>query len=45
MIILTYLVARLFQRFSRVSNHNTQAWTEKISMTFENDNGVFVGLS
>lgn len=45
MIILTYLVARLFQTYSRVSNYNTQPWTEKISMTFENDNGVFVGLS
>lgn len=45
MIVLTYIVARIFQTFSTVSNYNTKDWTEKISMTFENENGVLVGLS
>ncbi|KXG54401.1 Cytochrome P450 [Penicillium griseofulvum] len=45
MIVLTYLVARIFQTFSTVSNYNTKEWTERISLTFENENGVLVGLS
>ncbi|KAL4970162.1 cytochrome P450 [Aspergillus stella-maris] len=44
MAILTYMVARTFQTYSRVENYNTQPWMERISMTLENDNGVFVGL-
>ncbi|KAL4951034.1 cytochrome P450 [Aspergillus filifer] len=44
MAILTYMVARTFQTYSRVVNYNTQPWKERISMTLENDNGVFVGL-
>ncbi|KAI9933969.1 hypothetical protein ASPWEDRAFT_168246 [Aspergillus wentii DTO 134E9] len=45
MIVLTYIVARIFQTFSKVSNFNTKEWTERISMTFENQNGVLIGLS
>ncbi|OQE84147.1 hypothetical protein PENNAL_c0027G00493 [Penicillium nalgiovense] len=45
MTVLTYIVARIFQTFSNVSNYNTKEWTERISMTFENENGVLVGLS
>ncbi|KAF9882814.1 hypothetical protein FE257_005121 [Aspergillus nanangensis] len=45
MIVLTYLVVRVFQTFSKVSNYNTQPWTERISMTLENENGVLIGLS
>ncbi|CAI7574313.1 unnamed protein product [Penicillium viridicatum] len=45
MIVLTYIVARIFQTFSTVFNYNTKEWTERISMTFENENGVLVGLS
>ncbi|PWY73072.1 cytochrome P450 oxidoreductase/alkane hydroxylase [Aspergillus sclerotioniger CBS 115572] len=45
MIVLTYIVARMFQTFSTVSNYNTRPWKERISMTFENENGVLVGLS
>jgi hypothetical protein len=45
MIVLTYLVARIFQTFSTVSNYNTKEWKERISLTFENENGVLVGLS
>ncbi|KAE8415252.1 cytochrome P450 [Aspergillus pseudocaelatus] len=45
MIVLTYLVARIFQTFSTVSNYNTHDWTERISMTLENENGVVIGLS
>lgn len=45
MIVLTYIVARIFQTFSTVSDYNTKPWTERISMTFENENGVLVGLS
>ncbi|CAI7649735.1 unnamed protein product [Penicillium glandicola] len=45
MIVLTYIVARVFQTFSTVSNYNKKEWTERISMTFENENGVLVGLS
>ncbi|KAE8141773.1 cytochrome P450 [Aspergillus pseudotamarii] len=45
MIVLTYLVARIFQTFSTVSNYNTHGWTERISMTLENENGVIIGLS
>jgi hypothetical protein len=45
MTVLTYIVARIFQTFSNVSNYNTNVWTERISMTLENENGVLVGLS
>ena len=45
MIVLTYIVARIFQTFSTVTNYNTHDWTERISMTLENENGVFIGLS
>ncbi|KAJ5143478.1 uncharacterized protein N7515_002265 [Penicillium bovifimosum] len=45
MIVLTYIVARIFQTFSTVSDYNTGQWTERISMTFENENGVLIGLS
>ena len=45
MIVLTYIVARMFQTFSTVSNYNAGPWKERISMTFENENGVLVGLS
>mgnify|MGYP001657742863 CR=1 FL=1 len=43
-IVLTYIVTRMFQTFSSVSNYNTKEWTERISMTLENENGVLVGL-
>ncbi|KAL4924527.1 cytochrome P450 [Aspergillus undulatus] len=45
MAVLTYMVARMFQTYSRVLNYNTEPWKERISMTLENGNGVFVGLS
>lgn len=45
MIVLTYIAARILQKLSTVSNYNTKEWTERISMTFENENGVLVGLS
>ncbi|RAK98677.1 cytochrome P450 monooxygenase afumB [Aspergillus ibericus CBS 121593] len=45
MIVLTYVVARMFQTFSTVFNYNPGPWKERISMTFENENGVLVGLS
>ncbi|GKZ23684.1 hypothetical protein AbraIFM66951_004560 [Aspergillus brasiliensis] len=45
MIVLTYIVTRIFQTFSTVSDYNTKPWKERISMTFENENGVLVGLS
>ncbi|KAB8218001.1 cytochrome P450 [Aspergillus novoparasiticus] len=45
MIVLTYIVARIFQTFSTVSNYNTREWIERISMTLENENGVLIGLS
>lgn len=45
MIVLTYIVARIFQTFSTVSNYVTREWTERISMTLENENGVLIGLS
>ncbi|KAJ5213811.1 hypothetical protein N7449_000980 [Penicillium cf. viridicatum] len=45
MIVLTYIAARILQKVSTVSNYNTKEWTERISMTFENENGVLVGLS
>ncbi|KAI2820814.1 hypothetical protein CBS115989_3417 [Aspergillus niger] len=45
MTVLTYIVARIFQTFSTVSDYNARPWTERISMTFENENGVLVGLS
>ncbi|KAE8378300.1 cytochrome P450 [Aspergillus bertholletiae] len=45
MIVLTYIVTRMFQTFSTVTNYNTQYWTERISMTLENENGVLIGLS
>lgn len=45
MIMLTYIVAHIFQTFSTISNYNTKEWTERISMTFENKNGVLAGLS
>ncbi|KAJ5965044.1 Cytochrome P450 [Penicillium vulpinum] len=45
MTVLTYIVARIFQTFSTVSNYSTKEWTERISLTFENENGVLVGLS
>ena len=44
-IVLTYIVARMFQTFSTVSNYNAESWKEKISITFENENGVLIGLS
>lgn len=44
MIVLTYFVTRMFQTFSTVSNYNTKEWTERSSMTLENENGVLVGL-
>lgn len=43
-IIITYIVARMFQTFSTVTDYNSMAWTERISMTFENENGVLIGL-
>ncbi|KAJ6101626.1 hypothetical protein N7499_001256 [Penicillium canescens] len=43
-IVMTYIVTRMFQTFSSVSNYNTKEWTERISMTLENENGVLVGL-
>ncbi|KAJ5640097.1 cytochrome P450 oxidoreductase/alkane hydroxylase [Penicillium longicatenatum] len=43
-IIVTYIVARMFQTFSTVIDYNTKPWTERISMTFENENGVMIGL-
>ncbi|KAL4946094.1 hypothetical protein BDV06DRAFT_235340 [Aspergillus oleicola] len=45
MAVLTYMVARIFQTYSRVHNYNTEPWKERISMTLENENGVLVGLS
>jgi hypothetical protein len=42
--VLTYIVTRMFQTFSSVSNYNTKGWTERISMTLENENGVLIGL-
>ncbi|KNG83301.1 putative cytochrome P450 oxidoreductase/alkane hydroxylase [Aspergillus nomiae NRRL 13137] len=45
MIVLTYIVTRIFQTFSTVHNYNSQEWTERISMTLENENGVLIGLS
>jgi hypothetical protein len=45
MIMLTYIVARIFQTFSTVSNYNSKERTERISMTFENEYRVLVGLS
>jgi hypothetical protein len=45
MLVLTYIVTRMFQTFSTVSNYNTEEWKERISMTLENENGVLVGLS
>ncbi|KAF7631512.1 putative cytochrome P450 oxidoreductase/alkane hydroxylase [Aspergillus flavus] len=45
MIVLTYIVARIFQTFSTVSNYDTREWTERISMTLENENRVLIGLS
>ncbi|KAE8353391.1 cytochrome P450 [Aspergillus coremiiformis] len=45
MVVLTYVVARIFQTFSTVINYNTHPWRERISMTLENENGVMVGLS
>lgn len=45
MIVVAYIVARTFQTFSTVSNYNLRPFTERISMTLENDNGVMVGLS
>ncbi|PWY87558.1 cytochrome P450 [Aspergillus heteromorphus CBS 117.55] len=44
-IILTYLVTRMFQTFSTVTDYNAGPWRERISMTFENADGVLVGLS
>ncbi|KGO43760.1 Cytochrome P450 [Penicillium expansum] len=44
MTILTYIIARIFQTFSTVSDYNVKPWTEKIAMTFENENGVLIGL-
>lgn len=44
MIVLTYLVTRMFQAFSTVVDYNTSPWTERISITLENENGVFIGL-
>jgi hypothetical protein len=43
MIVLTYFVTRMFQTLSTVSSYNTKEWTERISMTLENENGVLVG--
>lgn len=42
-IVLTYIVARIFQTFSTVSNYNTKEWKERISMIFENENGSWLG--
>ncbi|PYH96467.1 putative cytochrome P450 oxidoreductase/alkane hydroxylase [Aspergillus ellipticus CBS 707.79] len=44
-IVLTYLVTRMFQTFEKVEDYNVLPWEERISMTFENGNGVLVGLS
>ncbi|KAJ5305799.1 hypothetical protein N7508_004814 [Penicillium antarcticum] len=44
LVVLTYIVTRVFQTFSAVSDYNTKEWTERISMTLENENGVLVGL-
>lgn len=44
LVVLTYLVTRLFQNFSTVVDYNAGPWTERISITLENDNGVLVGL-
>lgn len=43
-IIVTYIIARMFQTFSTVTDYNSKPWTERISMTFENENGVMIGL-
>ncbi|KAJ5999443.1 cytochrome P450 monooxygenase [Penicillium sp. IBT 35674x] len=43
-IVITYIVARMFQTFSNVTDYNSKPWTERISMTFENENGVMIGL-
>ncbi|KAL4908400.1 hypothetical protein BDW74DRAFT_175083 [Aspergillus multicolor] len=40
MIVLTYIVTRVFQTFSSVSDYNLSPWKERIAMTFENENGV-----
>ncbi|PYH81570.1 cytochrome P450 [Aspergillus uvarum CBS 121591] len=45
MIVISYMVARLMQTFSNVTDYNPGPWVERISMTLENDNGVLVGLS
>ncbi|KAB8260700.1 cytochrome P450 [Aspergillus pseudonomiae] len=45
MVVLTYIVTRIFQTFSIVHDYNSQEWTERISMTLENENGVLIGLS
>jgi hypothetical protein len=34
----------MFQTFSTVIDYNNEPWTERISMTFENENGVMIGL-
>ncbi|KAL4802583.1 cytochrome P450 [Aspergillus unguis] len=44
MPILTYVVARLFQTYSKVIDYNTQPFKERINLTLENENGVHVGL-
>ncbi|RAL11208.1 cytochrome P450 monooxygenase afumB [Aspergillus homomorphus CBS 101889] len=45
MVVVSYIVARLMQTFSTVTDYNPGPWVERISMTLENDNGVLVGLS
>ncbi|RAH49289.1 cytochrome P450 monooxygenase afumB [Aspergillus brunneoviolaceus CBS 621.78] len=45
MIFISYMVVRLLQTFSHVTNYNPGPWVERLSMTLENDNGVLVGLS
>jgi hypothetical protein len=44
MIVLTYIIARTFQFYSKVSGYTVKPWTEKIAMTFENENGIVIGL-
>ncbi|KAE8357877.1 cytochrome P450 [Aspergillus caelatus] len=40
----SYVVCRILQTFSTITDYNTEGWSERIVLTLENDNGVVVGL-
>ncbi|GFF84989.1 cytochrome P450 52A2 [Aspergillus udagawae] len=45
MIQISYIVTRILQAVSEITDYNYDDWKEKFGFGFENANGVFVGLA